>query len=74
LSEYWERSDSDNLANLAHQLRGSAAGYGFPSISVAAGCLEEGLKTLSQGAKAPGISSLRDQFRSLLELCQRVAL
>jgi len=74
LSEYWECSDFVNLAHMVHQLRGAGAGYGFPSISEAAGRFEQGLKPLPPGASVPETPSLRDQFLSLLELCQRVTL
>lgn len=55
----------EELARRAHQLKGSAGGYGFPAITVAAKVLESGAKA------AEGIESLRRQVDDLADLCRR---
>jgi len=60
--------DEQNLASLgmvAHQLKGSAGGYGFPTITDAAGILEASAKT---GAE---LETIAEQVRALAELCGR---
>jgi len=53
------------LATLAHQLTGSAGGYGFPSIT-------ESAKAIEQSAKAKDdLEVLRDKFSTLADLCRR---
>jgi len=56
--------DLHQLGVLAHQLKGAAAGYGYPSISVAAAELEESVKA------GPRID-VDIQVRSLVDLCRR---
>src|SRR5262249_11189191 len=38
-------NDREELAALAHQLRGAASGYGFPAITAAAAALESAAST-----------------------------
>ena len=57
--------DLDTLAGLAHQLKGSAGGYGFPLITEAAANLE-------QSAKArESLESLTEAVRHMTDLCRR---
>lgn len=53
------------LGSLAHQLKGSAGGYGFPSISDAARAVESSAKA---GEDA---QTLLEQVRALADLCDR---
>ena len=55
----------DDLARLAHQLKGAAGGYGFPRITDAAGRLESCVKA---GAD---LDQLRARAADLAGLCQR---
>lgn len=56
--------DATALGELAHQLKGAAASYGFPSISEAA-------KRLEENAKAEAaLEALLSQTEALLELCR----
>ena len=53
------------LAKLTHQLKGSAGGYGFPSITDAA-------KAVETSAKADqDLATLEQQTRALADLCRR---
>jgi signal transduction histidine kinase/DNA-binding response OmpR family regulator len=58
--------DLERLRTLAHQLKGAAGGYGFPSITEAA-------KRLEDGAKAGNdLAEIQRSLEQLAGLCQRV--
>ena len=57
--------DIETLTRLAHQLRGSAGGYGFPLITEAAASLEDGV------ADGLDLSSLQSRAEALASLCRR---
>jgi len=61
-----DERDLGTLANLAHQLKGSAGGYGFPSITEAAAELEDCASVSGE------LGSLRDKLDVLATLCRRV--
>ncbi len=59
---------ASDLMRLAHQLKGAAGGYGYPTIGDAAGRVEEDLKRVSSvGGELEGIRGAIDE---LLMLCQ----
>jgi HPt (histidine-containing phosphotransfer) domain-containing protein len=60
-----QTSDRDTLRRLAHQLRGSAGGYGFPVITEAAGAVEQ---AVIDGADAALLGS---RVEMLASLCRR---
>lgn len=78
VDEIGERIDSirnaaqeNNLGHLrivAHQLKGSATGYGFEPISKCAGELEHMIDHSDPAAEA---QTLRKQIDELVNLCQR---
>ena len=53
------------LRRVAHQMKGSCAGYGFPTIGAAAGTIEQ---NLDQGAP---LEQIKGQVDELVNLCQR---
>ena len=57
--------DLEALGRLAHQLKGSAGGYGFPSITDAAKALEAGARMDED------LVSLLSQVKKLVSLCER---
>lgn len=59
--------DAAGLARLAHQLKGAAAGYGYPSITAAAGRVEGALKS----GTAATVAAVATGVRELIELCER---
>jgi len=61
-------ADLDALASLAHQLKGSAGGYGFPSITEVAAELEQRAKATE------GIDAVTDALRQLVHLCRRATV
>ncbi len=60
-----EDQDFDTLSHLAHQLKGSGGGYGFPAITEAAKILENNAK----GGR--DIEALAEQVKALASLCNR---
>jgi signal transduction histidine kinase/CheY-like chemotaxis protein/HPt (histidine-containing phosphotransfer) domain-containing protein len=58
-------ADIETLTRLAHQLRGSAGGYGFPLITEAAAALEDGV---AAGLDGPALMS---RAEALASLCRR---
>jgi CheY-like chemotaxis protein/HPt (histidine-containing phosphotransfer) domain-containing protein len=60
-----QAADLDTIRRLAHQLKGSAGGYGFPVITEAAGAVEQ---AVVEGADA---ALLRSRVEMLASLCRR---
>ena len=63
-----QASDLDRLASMAHQLKGTAGGYGFDSIGEAAADLEQ--ETIALEAD---LSSVRERVENLIILCRSVS-
>ncbi len=63
-----EHFEWSTVARIAHQLRGSAAGYGFTDLGTLAGKIEDLLK--SEAADCP--SRLRESLDELMLMCQRI--
>ena len=63
------------LARLAHQLKGSAPGYGFDAVGESAGSLEASLHDAENDASVAGdIKDQIDELTSeLLSVCKRVS-
>lgn len=61
-----ETEDEERLRRVAHQLKGAAAGYGFPTITESASIIEQSL--LEQEAE---LSRIEERVEDLLTLCQR---
>ncbi len=58
------------LARLAHQVRGSAAGYGFPQLGLVAGALEDRIR----GSASSDAGEIAAEVTRLTELCRRAAV
>lgn len=71
LEAAWAAADVASIARLAHQLKGSAGGFGFDVIGVAARELEASAADVPVGENA--VRKLELQFRRLVDLCARVA-
>lgn len=65
IREAFARDDRARLKTLAHQLKGAAGGYGFPTIGVAAGAVEREL--LSTEAD---LTLLHDKVEDLIRICR----
>ncbi|CAG1011052.1 hypothetical protein PHYC_03991 [Phycisphaerales bacterium] len=64
---------ADDLKRITHQLRGSSASYGFPSIGSVAGRIEDSLHELGSSNGAD-LSSLKATVDELINLCKRATL
>lgn len=64
----WRQGDKAMLQYIAHELRGAAAGFGFPRITESAAMLEEAL--LEEEA---ALSDAAEQMESLLHVCREAA-
>ncbi len=65
LENYLRVEDFRQLANLVHQLKGSAGGYGFRPITESAARLEKTAK------EASDLKMLDAQMKELVDLCRR---
>lgn len=63
--------DAKGLQTLAHQLKGAAPGYGFPSIGEAARALEQALRTADDSGDA--LDRVRPEFDALVAVCRSYA-
>lgn len=64
----FSQGQANELGVLAHQLKGAAAGYGFPSLGACAGELE----TLVKACEADA-SAVAERVEDLIGLCRRAA-
>lgn len=58
----------DQIQSLAHQLKGAAPGFGFPSIGEAARAVELGLKQADPEQRS--VELIRSELESLIALCR----
>jgi len=72
LEEAWQAADVASLKRIAHQLKGSAVGFGFEAIGQAACELEAPLAEAPVGEDV--VSGIEAQFRRLVDLCSRAAM
>lgn len=61
--------DEDRVRTLAHQLKGAAGGYGFPTIGEAAKNLEAFLRSSDSGAEH--LERVRSGVEELVNLCRQ---
>ena len=64
-----QSGDAARLRGLAHQLKGAAGGYGFPSITQSAAELESALVDATEGET----SAVAEKTEALIALCKRAA-
>lgn len=72
IEQAWAARRASDIQRLAHQLRGSSASYGFPTIGESAARLEDSIRSLSQ-APTDTLDNLRRSVDELVELCKRAA-
>lgn len=61
-----DRGDLETLRVLAHQLKGSAGGYGYSCVTEASAVLEASIKAQSE------LAVMKQQVDDLVSLCRRV--
>ena len=64
------QGNHEEVTRLAHQLKGSGPGYGFPTIGEAASTVEEWYRTRSTPSHDELIA-VRKQIDALIDLCRR---
>ncbi len=69
--EAWRSRELHTLQRLAHQLKGSCAGYGFPTIGQAAERVENSLRL--RGPAEVRLEDLAADIKELIALCHRAA-
>lgn len=65
IEKAWQEQDKERLRDYAHQIKGAAAGYGFPQITDSAAKLE---RELNEEAT---IADLSERVEALIGLCRR---
>jgi HPt (histidine-containing phosphotransfer) domain-containing protein len=65
LQQHLRAADYAAVASLAHQLKGAAGGYGFPSITTLAGEIERQARTQTD------LDRLAGQIQEMIDLCGR---
>ncbi len=68
IEEYLAQNDAQGVEMVAHQLKGSSIGYGYPQIGESAGEVESALRGGAQ------TDSIRELTEHLLELCARALM
>jgi len=68
LKSAFDAGDTEQVMRLAHQLKGSGGGYGFPLLTTVSGELEQRAKEASGN-----IEDMRTEFDAVLDVCQRMA-
>jgi len=62
----------ETIQRISHQLKGASAGYGFPTIGVAAGNVEDVVRA-GPITDTGTIAKLTDTVKQLVSLCDRAA-
>lgn len=70
MNKAWGDQQLDTVKRIAHQLRGSSAGYGFPAVGQVAGKLEDELRAAPNTPDA--LEKLRTSVDELISMCRRV--
>lgn len=69
LQSAWREANAELVAQVAHQLRGASAGYGFAPVGEAAAKLESAIKSVDDD-----LAGVKREFDELLSLCNRATL
>ena len=64
-------ADYAAIERLAHQLKGAAPGYGFPTIGEAAEHVEDWFQSLNASPTSEQLSEVRHMIDALAEICQQ---
>jgi HPt (histidine-containing phosphotransfer) domain-containing protein len=72
LQASWEAGNARDVQRMAHQIRGAAGGYGFPSVSSHAAKLEDAIRAMDDSTAA-SLARLQKQFDDLITIMQRAS-
>jgi HPt (histidine-containing phosphotransfer) domain-containing protein len=70
LTQAWRAREFQTVQHLAHQLKGSSAGYGFPAIGTAAAKIEDCIRATPEHVH---VDQLAHQLKELISLCHRAS-
>src|SRR3954463_727227 len=70
LTQAWRAREFQTVQHLAHQLKRSSAGYGFPAIGTAAAKVE-GCIRATNDPQHVHVDQLAHQVKELISLCHR---
>lgn len=71
LTQAWRARELQTVQHLAHQLKGSSAGYGFPAIGTAAAKIEDCIR--AGDPQHVHLDQLAHQVQELISLCHRAS-
>jgi len=71
LTQAWRAREFHTVQHLAHQLKGSSAGYGFPTIGTAAAKIEDCIR--ANDPQHIHVDQLAHQVQELISLCHRAS-
>lgn len=72
LKTHWQEQQLDDVQRMAHQLKGSSGGYGFPTLGAAAAEVEKSLLALGEGSSRSSTSELRSKLEELFAVSSRI--
>ncbi len=72
IEQAWSTKRAADIQRLAHQLRGSSASYGFPTIGESAARLEDSILALGS-TPTDSLDTLRRSVDELIQLCKQAA-
>src|SRR3954471_8294458 len=72
LTQAWRAREFQTVQRLAHQLKGSSAGYGFPAIGSAAARIEDCIRA-NNDPQHVRVDQLAHQVKELIALCHRAS-
>lgn len=73
MMDLWRSQKFDELRRMAHQLKGSSGGYGFPQVGKAAGMLELALSQSAASGSEGSLEQIRGSMDELIGLCRRIS-
>src|ERR1043165_3649358 len=71
--DHWRAQNFAEVQRGAHQLKGASAGYGFPSIGLAASKVESSLRGQSTDQVIADAERIAAHIRALAALCGRAS-
>jgi HPt (histidine-containing phosphotransfer) domain-containing protein len=74
LAAAWECMDVECVRRLAHQLKGAAAGYGYPRLTERARALEDLLRDPEDESAEAVLRRASAEYQELIDLCGRVVV
>lgn len=71
IAEFWRNKNLREVQRVAHQLKGASAGYGFPTIGLAASKVEDRLRGADPTGIPEQLAAINNDINELVDLCRR---